>query len=60
MTECCDGCGHFSCPCGVTWDESAEGPGPFEDLGFRTRIVLNEEGWAKFCEILGYDPSEMW
>ena len=25
MTECCDGCGHFSCPCGVSWDEGAEG-----------------------------------
>jgi len=25
MSECCDGCGHFSCPCGVSWDESAEG-----------------------------------
>lgn len=25
MTECCDGCGHFSCPCGIYWDEGAEG-----------------------------------
>lgn len=30
MRECCQGpsgkgCGHFSCPCGVTWDEGAEG-----------------------------------
>lgn len=31
MTECCDGCGHFSCPCGVNWDEGAEGPGPFDE-----------------------------
>ena len=30
MRECCEGCGHFSCPCGITWDESAEG-GPFRD-----------------------------
>jgi hypothetical protein len=29
MTECCDGCGHFSCPCGITWDEGSEG-GPFD------------------------------
>ena len=28
MTECCEGCGHFSCPCGITWDENFEG-GPF-------------------------------
>jgi hypothetical protein len=26
MAECCDGCGHFSCPCGITWDEGFEGP----------------------------------
>lgn len=25
MVECCDGCGHFSCPCGVDWDEGSEG-----------------------------------
>lgn len=27
MTECCPvvGCGHFSCPCGISWDEYAEG-----------------------------------
>lgn len=25
MTECCDGCGHFSCACGVAWDEESEG-----------------------------------
>lgn len=30
MTECCEGCGHFSCPCGIYWDEGAEGPGPFD------------------------------
>ena len=27
MRECHSGCGHFSCPCGVSWDEGAEGPG---------------------------------
>lgn len=26
MAECHPGCGHFSCPCGVSWDEGAEGP----------------------------------
>lgn len=31
MTECCPGCGHFSCPCGITWDEGAEGHFFFED-----------------------------
>ncbi len=31
MKECCPGCGHFSCPCGIAWDEAAEGPGPFEE-----------------------------
>ena len=25
MTECCPGCGHLSCPCGITWDEGSEG-----------------------------------
>lgn len=25
MTECHPGCGHFSCPCGVFWDEGSEG-----------------------------------
>lgn len=25
MRECCEGCGHFSCPCGINWDEGAEG-----------------------------------
>jgi hypothetical protein len=30
MTECCEGCGHFSCSCGLTWDENAEG-GPLEE-----------------------------
>lgn len=25
MTECHVGCGHFSCPCGITWDEGFEG-----------------------------------
>lgn len=23
MTECHPGCGHYSCPCGVSWDEGA-------------------------------------
>ena len=23
MQECCPGCGHFTCPCGVSWDEGA-------------------------------------
>lgn len=31
MRECCPGCGHYSCPCGISWDEGAEGPGPFSD-----------------------------
>ena len=25
MSECCEGCGHFSCPCGINWDEGSEG-----------------------------------
>lgn len=25
MVECCPGCGHFNCPCGVSWDEGFEG-----------------------------------
>jgi hypothetical protein len=25
MIECHEGCGHFSCPCGITWDEGSEG-----------------------------------
>lgn len=25
MVECCEGCGHFSCPCGVEWDDGSEG-----------------------------------
>ena len=28
MTEHCVGCGHFWCPCGITWDEAYEG-GPY-------------------------------
>lgn len=23
MQECHPGCGHFACPCGVSWDEGA-------------------------------------
>lgn len=30
MAECHDGCGHFWCPCGIIWDDGAEG-GPFDD-----------------------------
>ena len=30
MRECCEGRGHFACPCGIAWDEGAEG-GPFYD-----------------------------
>jgi hypothetical protein len=26
MTECCEGCGHYSCPdCGLAWDDHSEG-----------------------------------
>lgn len=25
MTECCPGCGHLSCPCGIEYDEHSEG-----------------------------------
>ena len=25
MDECCPGCGHFYCPCGIVWDDYAEG-----------------------------------
>lgn len=25
MKECHPGCGHFSCPCGISWDEGSEG-----------------------------------
>jgi hypothetical protein len=32
FAECCDGCGHFSCPdCGLYWDDGADGGGPFAD-----------------------------
>jgi hypothetical protein len=31
MTECHDGCGHFSCPCGIYWDDGAEGHFSEED-----------------------------
>ena len=32
MTTCCDGCGHYSCAdCGLSFDESGEGGGPFEE-----------------------------
>lgn len=30
MAECCPGCGHWSCPdCDLSWDQGAEGGGPF-------------------------------
>lgn len=29
MDECCEGCGHFSCSCGLSWDDEAFGH--FED-----------------------------
>jgi hypothetical protein len=25
MNSCCVGCGHFSCPCGLYWDDGAWG-----------------------------------
>ena len=25
MAERCAGCGHFTCSCGIAWDEGAEG-----------------------------------
>lgn len=25
MVECHEGCGHFLCPCGVSWDDGSEG-----------------------------------
>ncbi len=31
MKECCDGCGHFSCSCGLSWDEAEGGP-PLETV----------------------------
>jgi len=39
MRECCEGCGHFSCPCGITWDEGAEG-GPFYDEVFYEDLAI--------------------
>lgn len=31
MTECCPGCGHLSCPCGIKYDSfSEDGPWPPE------------------------------
>ena len=30
MEECCEGCGHYSCECGIVWivwDEVVAGPG---------------------------------
>lgn len=30
MKECCEGCGHFSCSCGLSWDDNYEG-GPLEE-----------------------------
>lgn len=29
MAECHPGCGHFTCSCGLTWDEGSEGSGLF-------------------------------
>lgn len=32
LDECCEGCGHYTCPdCGLYWDEGAWGGGPFDD-----------------------------
>jgi hypothetical protein len=28
MREHCNGCGHYECPCGILWDDGAEGGGP--------------------------------
>lgn len=33
MDECHSGCGHFACPCGVSWDEGSEGPWEVENTG---------------------------
>lgn len=48
MVECCDGCGHFSCPdCGLYWDEEAEGSTMEEqdpnDPWSNTDMSINEE-----------------
>lgn len=40
MTECHPGCGHFSCPCGVSWDEGSDG-GYYEDA---TEPMFDENG----------------
>lgn len=32
MDECHPGCGHFACPCGVSWDEGAFGPQDDDEL----------------------------
>lgn len=31
MAECHPGCGHFHCPCGVEWDDGADGYFPPEE-----------------------------
>lgn len=41
MSECHDGCGHFLCPCGITWDESFEGK-TFEYDTYEQWIMSND------------------
>jgi len=48
MQECCEGCGHFWCPCGITWDEAFEG-GPY---AFNEAEEVEEWLWHG-AELLG-------
>lgn len=33
MAPCCDpDCGHYSCPCGIYWDDGAESDFTFEEM----------------------------
>jgi len=55
MKECCSGsgsgCGHFSCPCGVYWDDGAEGSfsEDYDDDPNNPRF-WEEQGYSMVCD----------
>jgi len=46
MVECHEGCGHFACPCGIAWDECAEGYF-YEPYDYEDPSVWNYEPGAR-------------
>ena len=43
IRECHPGCGHWSCPCGVSWDDWGEG-GVSDLAGVRRRQATAQRG----------------